>query len=77
MEIPNIIKADSPTWNASVCVNFCDQFLSHVKKVVQEDNPRLVYLFTWRPNCPVTHTVHRDSENSFLPDWYTQSFQTT
>ncbi|KAI8512322.1 hypothetical protein Bbelb_089610 [Branchiostoma belcheri] len=77
MEIPNIIKADSHTWNPSVCVNFCDQFLSHVKKVVQEDNCRLVYLFTWRPNCPVTHTVHRDSEYSFLPDWYTQAFHTT
>uniref|UniRef100_A0A8C1UH91 Decapping nuclease n=1 Tax=Cyprinus carpio TaxID=7962 RepID=A0A8C1UH91_CYPCA len=54
------------------CMYFCDEFLSFVKSVIKEEDPRLVYLFTWDPHRDVTFTVHRDSQSPkvFLPEWY-------
>nr|XP_057905707.1 decapping and exoribonuclease protein-like [Doryrhamphus excisus] len=49
---------------------FCSDFLSFVKSVATEDNPRVVYRFL-RPCCSdVICTVYKDSSYSFLPDWY-------
>lgn len=69
-KISQLIKNEHNCWKPTVCMNFCGDFLSFVKSVVKEDNPRLVYVFAWEPHRDVTYTVHRDSQYTFLPDWY-------
>ncbi|XP_066498680.1 decapping and exoribonuclease protein [Hoplias malabaricus] len=69
-KISQLIKNEHNCWKPTVCMNFCSDFLSFVKSVVKEDDPRLVYLFAWDPHRDVSYSVHRDSEYTFLPDWY-------
>ncbi|XP_026063236.1 decapping and exoribonuclease protein [Carassius auratus] len=69
-KISHLIKNEYNCWKPTVCMNFCNDFLSFVKSVVTEDNPRVVYLFTWDPHRDVSFTVHRDSQYTFLPEWY-------
>lgn len=69
-KISQMIKNEYNCWKPTVCMNFCSDFLTFVKSVVKEDDPRLVYLFSWDPRRDVTYTVHRDSTHTFLPDWY-------
>ncbi|XP_051570404.1 decapping and exoribonuclease protein [Myxocyprinus asiaticus] len=71
-KISQLIKNEYNCWKPTVCMNFCNDFLSFVKSVVQEDDPRLVYLFRWDPHRDVTYTVHRDSQYTFIPEWYVQ-----
>ncbi|XP_061702589.1 decapping and exoribonuclease protein-like [Syngnathoides biaculeatus] len=69
-EISRLVKAEDKCWRPTVCMNFCSDFLSFVKRVVTRDHPRVVYLFCWNPHRDVTYSVHVDSAHSFLPDWY-------
>nr|XP_057906158.1 decapping and exoribonuclease protein [Doryrhamphus excisus]XP_057906159.1 decapping and exoribonuclease protein [Doryrhamphus excisus] len=69
-EISQLIKGEDKCWKPTVCMNFCSDFLSFVKRVATEDDSRVVYLFSWNPRCDVTYSVHKDSSYSFLPDWY-------
>ncbi|TWW69972.1 decapping and exoribonuclease protein [Takifugu flavidus] len=71
-EISHIIKAERNCWKPTVCMNFCCAFLSFVKRTVTEDDPSVVYLFSYEPYGDVTFTVHRDSQYSFLPPWYVE-----
>ncbi|XP_066282569.1 decapping and exoribonuclease protein-like [Branchiostoma lanceolatum] len=69
-DIPGKVEYGSD-WKASVCMNFCDNFLSFVKRCATEDDARVVYLF--QPDAQgVTCEVHRGrgSPHTFLPDWY-------
>lgn len=58
-------------WNASECMNFCNEFLNFVKTVVEKDHNECVYKFDWTPGKSVT-VRERDavSEYSFLPEWF-------
>ncbi|TRY56739.1 hypothetical protein DNTS_027365, partial [Danionella cerebrum] len=38
-KISQMIKSEYETWKPTVCMNFCNDFLSFVKSVVREDNP--------------------------------------
>lgn len=69
-QISQLIKHEYNCWKPTVCMNFCSDFLSFVRKTVNEDDPRVVYLFSWDPHRDVTFTVHRDSQYTFLPDWF-------
>ncbi|XP_076121443.1 decapping and exoribonuclease protein [Alosa pseudoharengus] len=69
-QISQLIKTEYNCWKPTVCMNFCSDFLSFVRETVREDDPRTVYLFSWDPHKDVTFTIHRDSEYSFLPDWF-------
>ncbi|XP_054615439.1 decapping and exoribonuclease protein isoform X2 [Dunckerocampus dactyliophorus] len=69
-KISQLIKGEDRCWKPTVCMNFCSDFLSFVKRVITEDDSRVVYLFSWNPRCDVTYSVHKDSSYSFLPDWY-------
>ncbi|XP_047213349.1 decapping and exoribonuclease protein [Girardinichthys multiradiatus] len=69
-KISQLIKNEYNCWKPTVCMNFCCDFLSFVKHEATEDNPSVVYLFSWEPHKDVTYSVHRDSQYSFLPDWY-------
>ncbi|XP_028842189.1 decapping and exoribonuclease protein [Denticeps clupeoides] len=68
--ISHLIKNEYNCWKPTVCMNFCSDFLSFVKTVVRVDDSRLVYLFSWDPHRDVSYSIHRDSEYTFLPDWY-------
>ncbi|XP_019957361.2 decapping and exoribonuclease protein [Paralichthys olivaceus] len=69
-KISHLIKNEYNCWKPTVCMNFCCDFLSFVKHVATEDNPSVVYLFSWEPHRDVTYSIHRDSPYSFLPRWY-------
>ncbi|XP_029996010.1 decapping and exoribonuclease protein isoform X2 [Sphaeramia orbicularis] len=71
-KISQLIKNEYNCWKPTVCMNFCSDFLSFVKRVATEDNPCVVYLFSWEPRRDVTYSIHRDSEFSFLPHWYVE-----
>ncbi|XP_054627072.1 decapping and exoribonuclease protein-like [Dunckerocampus dactyliophorus] len=68
--IPKLAESEVNCWKPNICMNFCSEFLSFVKRVAIEDNPHVVYLFSRNPRSNVTYTVHKDSSYSFLPDWY-------
>lgn len=74
-KISQLIKNEYNCWKPTVCMNFCSDFLSFVKSVVKEDDPRLVYLFAWDPHRDVSYTVHRDSQYNFLPEWYVKEMR--
>ncbi|XP_019726953.1 decapping and exoribonuclease protein-like [Hippocampus comes] len=71
-EIPQLVQGEyrSLAWKPEVCMNFCSDFLSFVKRVVIEDDPHVVYLFSRKAGSSVTFTEHRNSTYCFLPDWY-------
>ncbi|XP_076020686.1 decapping and exoribonuclease protein [Genypterus blacodes] len=69
-KISQLIKNEYNCWKPTVCMNFCCDFLSFVRSLVTEDNPSVVYLFSWEPHRDVTYSIHRDSQYSFLPHWY-------
>lgn len=70
-DIPRYCQDIDNCWNPSVCFNFCDQFLQHIKDTVTTDDPKVSYVFTWHPRHEVTHkTYGPDSEYAFLPSWY-------
>ncbi|XP_061605968.1 decapping and exoribonuclease protein-like [Phyllopteryx taeniolatus] len=74
-EIPQLVEGEHLGWTPAVCMNFCNEFLSYVKRVVTEDNPHVVYLFSRKARCDLTYTVHKDSPYSFLPDWYVEEMR--
>lgn len=45
-KISQLIKSEYNSWKPTVCMNFCSDFLTFVKQVAAEDNPRVVYLFS-------------------------------
>ncbi|KAM8952762.1 decapping and exoribonuclease protein [Pelodytes ibericus] len=72
-DIPHLIRADKNSWDPAVCMNFCDAFLSFVKKVVTIDDHRVVYLFSWEPGSDVTFVVLTEERSSILPSWYVET----
>lgn len=71
-KISQLIKNEYNCWRPTVCMNFCCDFLTFVKRTVTEDSPSVVYLFSWEPRRDVTFSVHRDSQFSFLPRWFVE-----
>ncbi|XP_033827615.1 decapping and exoribonuclease protein [Periophthalmus magnuspinnatus] len=76
-KISQLIKGEYNCWKPTVCMNFCNDFLTFVKQVVSEDNPSVVYLFSWEPHRDVAYTIHRDSQYCFLPEWYVEEIKRT
>ncbi|XP_077536456.1 decapping and exoribonuclease protein-like [Haemaphysalis longicornis] len=59
-------------WSDAVCLNFCDQVLSFIKRHVTEDNPEEFYLFQYLPSYREIVCTHLTDpgEFAFLPRWY-------
>lgn len=71
-EVIKLHKMAGNVWDPSVCMNFCDRFLSFVQRVVVEEGPDTVWKFEWRPHEDVTAVrIPGPSELSFLPAWFT------
>ncbi|XP_072125288.1 decapping and exoribonuclease protein isoform X1 [Mobula birostris] len=73
MKIHQLVKNERNSWKPAVCLNFCDAFLSFVKRVVTQDNHRMVTLFSWEPGEDISYSVHSDGSHTFLPNWYVES----
>ncbi|XP_033887321.3 decapping and exoribonuclease protein-like [Acipenser ruthenus] len=71
-EIPALAAADSRSWKPTTCMEFINAFLSFIKSEVTQDDPGVVYLFSWEPKDDVSYTVHRDPKYTFLHDWYVE-----
>lgn len=76
-EVNDLPKMSQEFWNHKVCINFLNDFLTHVKNVVSEDDPKLVYKFYWKPNINssdnvVTCTKTRDPKFRVVPDWFVE-----
>ncbi|CAH1791571.1 unnamed protein product [Owenia fusiformis] len=69
-DIPKLVKGERDMWDAATCFNFCDAFLSHIKRVVTIDDPRRVVLFKWAPRYDITCMWEDTEQYRFLPDWY-------
>lgn len=76
-KISQLIKGEYNCWKPTVCMNFCNNFLTFAKQVVSEDDPSVVYLFSWEPQKDVTYTIHRDSQYCFLPKWFVEDMTRT
>ncbi|XP_053577926.1 decapping and exoribonuclease protein [Bombina bombina] len=72
-EIPLLVRGDKNSWDPAVCMNFCDAFLTHIKNVVNRDDPGLVYLFSWEPGSDVTCSMYSDPDLLILPPWYVEA----
>ncbi|XP_043835606.1 decapping and exoribonuclease protein-like [Dromiciops gliroides] len=69
LELFELIRGDREGWNASVCMNFCAEFLGFAQSIVTQHDPRVVQLFSGEPGGPVTVSVHYDAPYAFLPTW--------
>ncbi|XP_067007859.1 decapping and exoribonuclease protein [Anabrus simplex] len=77
-KVKDLPKLAKKAWDPSVCMNFCNSFLSFTKTVVQEDDPSTVWKFVWTPGSDVTYTkVPGPSELTFLPKWFTKESKST
>ncbi|GFT62594.1 decapping and exoribonuclease protein [Trichonephila clavipes] len=62
-------------WSADVCLNFCDKFLNFLKKVVIEDDYKIVYKFSYRSGNMIycSKLINPELRYTIIPEWYTES----
>lgn len=69
--VHDIPKECQQYWNAAICIDFLDKFLSFMKQSMVHDDPNIVYEFYWSSNeRKVTCNLTRGKRN-ILYDWYT------
>ena len=74
LEIPRIVRHERDMWDASICINFLNKFLTWVKSVAVKDDDKKVYMFSWRtPFIQVTVSEMEDESHAFLPEWFIKS----
>ncbi|GBN88024.1 Decapping and exoribonuclease protein, partial [Araneus ventricosus] len=59
-------------WSPDVCLNFCDKFLTYLKRVVIEDDYNVVYKFNYRSGDIIycTKLVNPENRYRIIPEWY-------
>lgn len=70
--IPRIARKENASWESSVCMNFCDAFLTWIKGVIADDDDyRSVYSFKYEEpfDCVKAEKLPFGS-NLFLPAWF-------
>ncbi|XP_018420265.1 PREDICTED: decapping and exoribonuclease protein [Nanorana parkeri] len=72
-DIPHLVRGDRQSWDPAVCMNFCNAFLSYIKKVATKDDPRVVYVFSLEPGSEITFTIESNPSDPVLPDWYVKA----
>lgn len=72
LEIPDIARGYHAAWDASVCMNFCDDFLTWMKSIVKEDNSKVIYSFKYEEPFEYikVEKLPIDGPDVFLPDWF-------
>ncbi|CAL1270313.1 unnamed protein product [Larinioides sclopetarius] len=64
-------------WSPDVCLNFCDKFLTYLKRVVTEDDYNVVYKFNYRSGDIVYSSKLINPENRYriIPEWYKRAME--
>ncbi|XP_015911912.1 decapping and exoribonuclease protein [Parasteatoda tepidariorum] len=59
-------------WSPEVCLNFCDKFLKLVKRTATEDNPNIVYKFSYTGDgiVHIEKLANPEDKYKVLPGWY-------
>ncbi|XP_014204303.1 decapping and exoribonuclease protein-like [Copidosoma floridanum] len=71
IKVSSMPKLAKNFWNASECLNFCNDFLNHVKTVVVRDYNECIYKFEYKLKDEIEmQMLPSSSELSFLPKWY-------
>jgi len=71
LKIPDIAHRNNATWSASVCMNFCNEFLGWMKDVVTEDDRNVVYSFRFEePFTTIEVSRNPYGCEVFIPDWF-------
>lgn len=76
-DVNDLPKMSQDFWDYKVCINFLNDFLTYVKQVVTEDDPKLVFKFYWKPTVKPSESVvtcekTRDPKFRVIPDWFVQ-----
>ncbi|KAJ3166147.1 Dom-3 Z [Geranomyces variabilis] len=74
MDIPRSVRGTQPgIWDATVCINFADAFLTWLKEIVVIDDPDTVYTIEFDGRAASllrTETGAEGPEGPFIPPWY-------
>ncbi|GFT47821.1 decapping and exoribonuclease protein [Trichonephila clavipes] len=73
--VSNLPQEAKDFWSADVCLNFCDKFLNFLKKVVIEDDYKIVYKFSYRSGNMIycSKLINPELRYTIIPEWYTES----
>ncbi|GIY09904.1 decapping and exoribonuclease protein [Caerostris darwini] len=76
LRVSNFPKEAHGMWSPDVCLNFCDKFLNFLKRVMIEDDPNVVYKFSYKGKDKIYCTKLVNPENRYrvIPKWYTMAF---
>ncbi|GIY93585.1 decapping and exoribonuclease protein [Caerostris extrusa] len=76
LRVSNFPKEAHGMWSPDVCLNFCDKFLNFLKRVMIEDDPNVVYKFSYKGKDKIYCTKLVNPENRYrvIPKWYTVAF---
>ncbi|KAJ8663683.1 hypothetical protein O0I10_000932 [Lichtheimia ornata] len=70
LEIPRKVRHGTGAWDASACMNFANEFLDWLKKVVTEDDPTVTYSITWNAPWREIRVSRAGHVNVFLTQRY-------
>ncbi|XP_054922288.1 decapping and exoribonuclease protein-like [Dermacentor andersoni] len=64
-------------WSEDICMKFCDQLLSFIKRHVEEKDGRNAYLFEYVPTSGEVVCKRLTDPGNFygLPDWFLEAFE--
>ncbi|CAG8575126.1 9954_t:CDS:2 [Ambispora leptoticha] len=77
LEIPRIVRGKPGMWDPSICLNFANQFLEWLRKVVVIDDPRTSYTIMFRKPFREIEVVHSGVGNSAVAEKYISIFWDT
>lgn len=62
-------------WSPEACLNFCVKFLNFLKKTVMEDDPNVVYKFSYKGEETIycSKMVNPDPRYRVIPEWFVKN----
>ncbi|KAF8795961.1 decapping and exoribonuclease protein-like [Argiope bruennichi] len=62
-------------WSPDVCLNFCDKFLTYLKRIVIEDDYNVVYKLSYKSGDIIycSKLVNPENRYKIIPDWYVKA----
>ena len=71
LQVADLPKLAAKFWSPDVCLRFLDRFLDFAKRVVVEDDPKIIYEFNWEPGTDVTVRKTSATPDRFvIPQWF-------
>lgn len=76
MDVDRIPQKCSQYWTRRQCLDFLHRFLRHVQKIVVDDDPKQLYLFTNdQPQAISCKKLFNPGPFEIIPDWYITGLQ--